>query len=122
MGNSVKRGGLGIPDPRSSAESVYNTSKLARGGLVGYLLGGTTLNYAGHRYFVHEDNAGARSERQHVDMVYLDRQKGLVGGQERNRLHRATSNGAWLSAIPHSLNITELSQEEFGMTSASDIG
>ena len=30
-----------------------------------------------------------------------------------NRLHMATSNGAWLSAIPHRLNGTELSREEF---------
>ena len=30
-----------------------------------------------------------------------------------NRLHRARRNGAWLSAVPHRLNVTELSQEEF---------
>ena len=33
--------------------------------------------------------------------------------QGKNRLHRATRNGAWLSAVPHRLNGTELSQEEF---------
>ena len=27
IGHSVKHGGLGIPDPRLSAESAYNTSK-----------------------------------------------------------------------------------------------
>ena len=37
----------------------------------------------------------------------------LTGGQEKNRLHRATRNGAWLSAVPHRLNGTELSWEEF---------
>ena len=36
-----------------------------------------------------------------------------MGGQERNRLHRATINGVWLSVIPHRLNGTELSREEF---------
>ena len=30
-----------------------------------------------------------------------------------NRLHRATRNGAWLSAVPHRLNGTDLSLEEF---------
>ena len=39
--------------------------------------------------------------------------KDLAGGQESNRLHRATRNGAWLSAVPHRLNGTELSREEF---------
>ena len=31
LGHSIKRGGLGIPEPRSSAESAYNTSKVASG-------------------------------------------------------------------------------------------
>ena len=43
----------------------------------------------------------------------LTRQKELVGGQESNRLHRATRNEAWLSAVPHRLNGTECSWEEF---------
>ena len=37
----------------------------------------------------------------------------LAGVQERNHLHMATMNGAWLRAVPHCLNGTELSQEEF---------
>ena len=36
-----------------------------------------------------------------------------AGRQEKNRLHRETRNGAWLSAVPHRLNGTELSREEF---------
>ena len=32
LGHSVKHDGLGIPEPRLSAESAYNNSKLARGG------------------------------------------------------------------------------------------
>ena len=31
LGHSVKHGGLGIPDPRLSAESAYNTSKADSG-------------------------------------------------------------------------------------------
>ena len=31
LGHSVKHGSLGIPDPRQSAESEYNTSKAASG-------------------------------------------------------------------------------------------
>ena len=31
LGHSVKHGVLGIPDPRFSAESAYNTSKAASG-------------------------------------------------------------------------------------------
>ena len=49
----------------------------------------------------------------HIELGELDRQKDLAGGQDRNRPHRATRNRAWLSAVPHRLNSTELSQEEF---------
>ena len=41
-----------------------------------------------------------------------DRQEQAVR-QDKNRLHRETRNGAWLSAVPHRLNGTELSLEEF---------
>ena len=49
LGHSVKHGGLGIPDPRLSADSAYNTSKAASGELVDSLLEGSVLNYVGHR-------------------------------------------------------------------------
>ena len=40
----VKHGGLGIPDPRLSEESAYNTSKASSGELVDSLIGCTALN------------------------------------------------------------------------------
>ena len=46
-------------------------------------------------------------------MAEFSRQKELVGGQERNRLHRATRNGAGINSVPHRLNGTECSWEEF---------
>ena len=49
----------------------------------------------------------------HADIGELARRKDLEGGQERNCLHWATRNGAWLSAVPHGINSTELSWEEF---------
>ena len=39
--HSVKHGGLGITDPRISAEGAYNTSNAASVVLVGSLIGGT---------------------------------------------------------------------------------
>ena len=49
IGHTVKCDGLGISDPRSSAKISYITSKAACGGMLGSLLGGTDLNYIGHR-------------------------------------------------------------------------
>ena len=47
-----------------------------------------------------------------VELGEVARRKELAGGQEENRLHKATRNGALLSALPHRLNGTELSWEE----------
>ena len=41
-----------------------------------------------------------------------DRQE-QTGRQDKSLLHRATRNGAWLSAAHHRLNGTELSREAF---------
>ena len=43
----------------------------------------------------------------------MSRQKELAGDQEINPLHKETRNGAWLSAVPHRLNGTEFSREDF---------
>ena len=48
-----------------------------------------------------------------MDMAELAIQKELSEGQDRNCLHRATSNGVWLSTTPHRLNGVEMSWEEF---------
>ena len=76
--HSVKHGGLGIPDPRLSEESAYNTSNAARGKLVESLLVGIALNYVGHRACIRGASAIARKERKHVDMALLARQKDLA--------------------------------------------
>ena len=56
---------------------------------------------------------GKERERNHVELAELARRKEIACGQEKNRLRRETRNGACISAVPHRLNGTELSQEEF---------
>ena len=48
-----------------------------------------------------------------VELAEIFKRQDQAGGQEKNRLHRATRNGEWLSAISHRLNGMELSREEF---------
>ena len=48
-----------------------------------------------------------------MDTAVLTRQKKLEDGVGLNRLRQATDNGAWLPAIPHCLNGTDFSWEEF---------
>ena len=66
IGHSVNNGGLGITDPRLSIESAYNTSEAASGELVDSLLGGSALNYVGHKSCVRRAIVGAKKERKHV--------------------------------------------------------
>ena len=73
---------------------------------MGSLLGGTVLNYVGHRACVYGDGTGARKERKYVEMAELDKQNDLAGVQEKDRLHRATRNWAWLSNIINCRNGT----------------
>ena len=92
-------------------ESAYNTSKAYIGELIGYILGGTALNYINHMDCVYRASVRERKEQKRMEMADLARQKELVGGQERNRLHNATMNGSWLRKITHHLNSTDLYQE-----------
>ena len=94
LDHSVKHGGLGIPESRLSVESAYSTSKAASVELVDSLLGGFALNYIGHRACVRKASLEARREKMHVELGELSRQKDLSGGQNSNRLHGATRNGA----------------------------
>ena len=52
-------------------------------------------------------------KREWKDLKELEILKVMAEGKESNHIHRATRNGAWLTSVPHRLNGTELSQEEF---------
>ena len=54
-------------------ESAYNTSKASIREMVGSLLGGTALNYLGHRACICVSIVGARKEWKHIKMVELSR-------------------------------------------------
>ena len=54
-----------------------------------------------------------RLRKKSVELAEILKRQEQAGGQEKNRLHRATRNGAWLSAVPHRLNGRELSRDEF---------
>ena len=113
LGHSIKHGGLVIPDHRLSAESAYNTSKVTSRELVDSLLRHYALNYVGHRAYVRTASQTARQTKKSVQLAKVFKRQELAEGQERDRFHRATRNGAWLSSVPHCLNGTELSWEEF---------
>ena len=88
LGHIIKFGGLGIPDPQLSAESAYNTSKAASGELVESLLGGSALNYIGHRAYIRKSSLVAIHEKIHVELGELARGKELEAGRRtREKRH-----------------------------------
>ena len=88
LGRSVKYGGLVIPYPLLSVEIVYNTCKEASRELVESLLGGSALNYVGHKACIRKTSLAERCAKIHIELQELARRKDLAGGQERKRLHR----------------------------------
>ena len=113
LGHSVKHGSLVITDPRLSAECAYNNSKAASRELVESLLGGSVLNYIGHRACMRKASHSARLSKRISELSNIFKQQEQTGGHEKIHLHRAMRNGAWFSDVPHRLNGTELSREVF---------
>ena len=64
----VKHGCLVIPDTWLPAESAYNTSEAASGDLVDSPLGGSALNYVGHRACLHKASLAERCSKMHVKL------------------------------------------------------
>ena len=90
----MKRGGLGIPDPRLLTDCAYTTSKAASEVLVGSLLGVSDLNYVAHKGCVCRASAGRRKQRELAEKAVLSRRTYPVDGEGLNRLQWATENGA----------------------------
>ena len=71
LGHGVKHGGLGIPDPRQSAETAYSTSKEASREMVDSLLGGSVLNYVGRRACIRKTSQSAQLSKIIVELSKL---------------------------------------------------
>ena len=82
LGHSVKHGGLGITDPRLSEESAYNTSKAASRELVDSFLGGSVLNYVGHRACIFKASQSARLSKRIVELSEIFNRQEQGVGQE----------------------------------------
>ena len=76
LGYSIKHGGLGIPDPRLSAESAYNTSKAASRALLDSFVGGSVLNYVGHRACVRKASQTTRLRNKSVELAKIFKRQG----------------------------------------------
>ena len=83
-----------------SAESAYNTSKAASRELVDSLLGGSALNYVGHRAYVRGASAVTSKEAKHVELAELARRKSTSSPLAALEVFYALYAENWGSGIP----------------------
>ena len=110
---SVKRTGLGIPDPTTTAERCHDTSAETCEVLTASMVEGVGLSWTDHRKCAR--TAAARAKR---DLMVTQEQElvarcALLSQVERHRMQRRKKSGRWLTTIPATLNGTRLSCEEF---------
>ena len=110
---SVRQAGLGIPDPRATAEKCHLSSKKCTGTHTASLLEGQTLDagaYAAESARLRRD---LRKEREEAEAKKFDSLKSAAKPADARRMLRSRETGSWLTVMPDSLNGTELSADEF---------
>ena len=122
LGHSVKYGGLGIPDPWLSAESADITSKAASRELVDSLLGGSVLNYVGHRACIRKASQTVRLSKRSVELAKIFKQQEQVGGQEKTASIGQLGMGHGLALYIIALMARSFLGRNSGIIFASDIG
>ena len=109
----VKCTGLGLPDPTTTAERCFEVSRKSCGVLTESLLDGDTLSWADHRKCTRDAARAGRIERTKAEeAALLERARGL-SIVDLHRMKRKRKSGRWLTAMPDSLNGTELCRDEF---------
>ena len=94
LGHSVKRGGLGILEPRLLAKRAYNISKASSEVLVGSCIVGTDLKYVEHKGCVRRAIADGKEQRKFLEKAVMTRHKKLAYKSGLNCLRQETENGA----------------------------
>ena len=93
-------------------EREHNTSKASSKVMVGSLLGGIDLKYVAHQGCVCKTSADGRKKWKFLEKAVPTRRKEQADRAGMNCIWKVTDNGAWIMAIHHCLNGTELSREE----------
>ena len=110
---AVKGGGMGIRNPMATAEESYHTSQHACSYLVQTMVKREPLDQQAHSKMVSDARRSLLQQRAIFDLQMTDRR---VRGHPANKRRRQKSfmgTGDFLTAIPHRLNGTILSAEEW---------
>jgi hypothetical protein len=109
----VKKSGFAIPDPTTTADENWTTSTVVCGHLIAVLRGTEEFCSVDHNHIMAEGRATMRLRKSSTSDVKLASIfNGLVADRSRT-IKRGQHTGAWLSALPSTVNGTELSAQEF---------
>jgi hypothetical protein len=110
---SVKKAGLGLPDPTQSAPGCFQASEECTGLLVRSLREGTALDANAHGRHAGIKRRLAKLRREAADEHVFTWLSDEADTSVKRRMLRAKETGTWLTTMPNCLNATELSADEF---------
>jgi hypothetical protein len=113
MALPVRHAGLGIPDPVTAAQPCHEASVLCTTVLIRSLRTRQDLDVQAHAEQSARHRRRLSKKRTTDDAATLQRLCGQAAPFDARRMRRSTETGAWLTAMPNSLNGTELSEDEF---------
>ena len=109
----VRLSGIGLPNPVATADQCYQASKECTADLTASLQAGRPVDATGFAADAGRRRKGLRKAQAHVEKSTFEALKSAAGVADARRLQRATETGAWLTAMPNTLNGTDLSADEF---------
>jgi hypothetical protein len=110
---SVRKDGLGLPDPTQSAPGCFAASEACTGLLVGSLREGTELDANMHGRHAGLKRRLAQKKQEAADERIFAQLLAAANTSTKRRMLRAKETGTWLTTMPNRLNATELSADEF---------
>ena len=106
-------GGLGIPDPCTTAERQLANSMELTQPLTDSLLARTDLPIANYLDHARDVTTAAKKRRKEELTAELEAYVHGKGRYQQRRIKRSQDCGSWLTTMPSRLNGTELSPTEF---------
>jgi hypothetical protein len=109
----VKKSGLAIPNPTTTADENWTNSTVVCGHLIAALRGTEEFRSADHNHIMSAGRAEMRLRKLSDSEAKLANLLSDLPKDRARTIKRGQHTGAWLSALPSTVNGTELSAQEF---------
>jgi hypothetical protein len=108
----VRRAGLGVPDPQQTAAHCHQASLACTEELTSTLRAGTDLDVQAHAAQASKQRRRLKKKKDEDEEESLQLLCAATLPATSRRMRQSKETGAWLTAMPNTLNGTELSEEE----------